>query len=165
MIGWTQGGRAVMLWPGQTPEAPLLWLNAGTARQGEEVQAALQALCPGGDWALAAVSGLDWDRDLVPWDAPPPAPGAAPLTGGADAYLAELTGQLLPAAEARLGGVPRWRGLAGYSLGGLFALWAVCQSEAFSQCACLSGSLWYPGWADFLKEHAPKPPQPPVCQL
>ena len=81
MIGWTQGGRAVMLWPGQTPEAPLLWLNAGTARQGEEVQAALQALCPGGDWALAAVSGLDWDRDLVPWDAPAPTPGAPPPFG------------------------------------------------------------------------------------
>jgi len=36
--------------------------------------------------------------------------------------------------------------IAGYSLGGLFALWALTQSRVFGAAASLSGSLWYDGW-------------------
>ena len=81
------------------------------------------------------------------------------VLGGAPAFLHWVEGELLPVLGARFALDPAQNSVLGYSLGGLFALWAVCQREAFSQCACLSGSLWYPGWVNFLKEHTPKPPQ------
>ena len=40
--------------------------------------------------------------------------------------------------------------IAGYSLGGLFALYAFVRSDRFMAAASLSGSLWYDGWNDFL---------------
>ena len=47
---------------------------------------------------------------------------------------------------------PAHRAICGYSLGGLFALYAFTHDRIFSACACLSGSLWYEGWVDYLRE-------------
>ena len=43
--------------------------------------------------------------------------------------------------------------IAGYSLAGLFALWAAWNSGYFRMVASVSGSLWYPGFADFTESH------------
>ncbi|MBO6054844.1 MAG: alpha/beta hydrolase [Oscillospiraceae bacterium] len=99
----------------------------------------------------------DWDRDLTPW----PAPGVfrnQNFTGGAGEYLKHLTGELLPAAEAELGFSPAHRGIIGYSLGGLFALYAFYESACFDLAASVSGSLWYDGWLDYMRTHTPSRP-------
>lgn len=70
------------------------------------------------------------------------------FTGGADTYLQFLTQQVLPQAEAGLNGI-LWRGLAGYSLAGLFTAYALYKTDLFSRAASMSGSLWYPGFKDF----------------
>lgn len=41
------------------------------------------------------------------------------------------------------------RYLIGYSLSGLFSLWAFYESKLFSGVACCSGSLWFPGWTEY----------------
>lgn len=41
--------------------------------------------------------------------------------------------------------------IAGYSLGGLFSLWMYGRHNCFIGCISCSGSLWYPGWIDYLK--------------
>ena len=41
----------------------------------------------------------------------------------------------------------------GYSLAGLFALWALYESDLFAGAVCCSGSLWYPGWDDYVMKH------------
>lgn len=41
--------------------------------------------------------------------------------------------------------------IAGYSLGGLFSLWMYGKHESFIGCISCSGSLWYPGWLNYLK--------------
>lgn len=161
MTSWQQNGRTVCVWPAQAPGAPALYLNAGSADEGAAVYEALRARCPDRDWSLVVVSGLDWDRDLVPWDGPPLARGSAPCTGGAGAYLAELTGQLLPRAEACLPAPPCWRGVAGYSLAGLFALYALYRVPCFTRMASVSGSLWFPGLGEYLAAHTPV--TPPRC--
>ena len=116
---------------------------------------------PGGlpDFTLAGISGLDWNRDMVPWDLPGEKES---FTGGADDYLRLLTGTLLPAVEDCLPGPPGWRGIAGYSLGGLFALYALCRTEAFHGAASVSGSLWFPGIVEYLTEHEMSPG---VCRV
>lgn len=54
-------------------------------------------------------------------------------------------------AEKVIGGVPRWRGIAGYSLTGLFALYyAIYQTDLFSRVGSISGTLWFPGMKEYI---------------
>ena len=108
-----------------------------------------EAGCP--DFTLVSIGGVDWARDLTPWALPPDA--ACPAGGGADAYLRRLLGQILPQAEQAVPGQAPWRAIAGYSLGGLFALYALCRTDRFARAASMSGSLWFPGFADYLRAH------------
>lgn len=98
----------------------------------------------------------DWERDYTPWPAPG-LPGRAAFTGEAGAYLRFLTETVRPAL---LSAYPVCReaaqhAITGYSLGGLFALWALFQTDAFGAAASLSGSLWYDGWLGYLETHVP----------
>ena len=133
------------------PDAPVVYLNTF----GEEGQKVFDALPVDPPLTLVAVSGLDWDRDMAPWGSPAVFKNAAPFSGGADDYLRLLTGEILPAAERRLAGAPRWRGIAGYSLAGLFAVYALCNTDAFSRAASVSGSLWFPGFREYVLSHTP----------
>lgn len=45
------------------------------------------------------------------------------------------------------------RFIIGYSLAGLFSLWTFYESQIFDGVACCSGSLWYPGWKDYVLNH------------
>lgn len=101
--------------------------------------------------AIVRVPVCDWSDALTPWPAAGLYRGEPDFGGHATATLAELEGEAIPAAEEKWGLVPRGRAICGYSLGGLFSLYAlVC--GAFDACACLSGSLWYEGWVDYLRE-------------
>lgn len=102
-----------------------------------------------GSASLLCLEGLDWARDLTPWPAPGLQPDR-PFLGGGPALLRALLEEILPEAEAALGAAPAWRGIAGYSLAGLFALWAFCETELFACAASVSGSLWYEGLPEYL---------------
>ena len=43
--------------------------------------------------------------------------------------------------------------LGGYSLAGLFALWASTQTHLFYGVAAASPSVWFPGWMEFEQQH------------
>ncbi len=43
--------------------------------------------------------------------------------------------------------------LGGYSLAGLFALWASTQTKLFYGVAVASPSVWFPGWMEFEQRH------------
>lgn len=75
--------------------------------------------------ALLFFARAEGDRDFTPWPAPGVREGEA-FTGEAGAYLEFLTEAALPYLEREYGASPRpeGRGILGYSLGGLFALWA-----------------------------------------
>lgn len=145
-------GKRVCVFPAAELDIPVVYLNTF----GEEGQKVFEALAAGGPpLTLVAISGLDWDRDMAPWDSPAVFKNATPFAGGADDYLRLLTGEILPAAERMLPGPPRWRGIAGYSLAGLFAVYALCNTDAFSRAASVSGSLWFPGFREYVLSHAP----------
>lgn len=148
-------GKTVSVWPGSQPGAPAVYLNT-YREEGGQVRAEMDKLgCP--DCSLVAVSGLDWDKDLSPWPAPAVRRGEEPFAGGAAEYLDWMTGSLLPAARALLPGTPCWEGLAGYSMAGLFAVWALGRTHVFRRGASMSGSLWYPGIREYLMAHPPRP--------
>lgn len=104
--------------------------------------------------ALAAISGVEWNRDLSPWSAPKVFRGGEGFSGGGSAFLRVLTEQILPLAEAQLGFVPASRAIAGYSLAGLFSLWTAFQTDVFDRAASISGSLWFDGFLNYMKSAA-----------
>lgn len=146
-------GKTVELFAPMNPGAPLVVLN-GEAGEGAEVVNAARRLTDV-DFALAAVSGLCWEDDLTPWPIPPVAKGQAPCAGKADAYIELLTGGILPKVLEAMPAAPAYVALAGYSLAGLFALYAIYRTNVFARVASASGSLWYPGFVEYARSHAP----------
>lgn len=98
--------------------------------------------------ALVFIEGFDWNKDLSPWPAKAVF-GDEDFGGQADAFLKTLADKLIPAAEQEMGAVPVWRGIAGYSLAGLFAVCAAYRSSLFTRIASVSGSVWFDGWMEY----------------
>lgn len=147
-------GKTISIFPSLEATAPIVYLNT-FSDEGQKVYEAAQAAgCP--PFTLVSISDLDWNHDMVPWDSPPAFKNAEPCTGGADEYLRLLTEEIIPAAEKKINGVPRWRGIAGYSLAGLFALYAIYRTDLLSRVGSMSGSLWFPGMKDYIFFHEPK---------
>lgn len=92
-----------------------------------------------------------WNDSLTPWPAPGVRPDDPPFGGEAAATLAELEDEVAPALEVRYDLTPARRAICGYSLGGLFSLYVFVRDARFAACACLSGSVWYEGWLDYLR--------------
>ena len=93
---------------------------------------------------------------MAPWDGPAAFKNGESFTGGADDYLRLLTEEIIPTAEKEINGVPFWRGIAGYSLAGLFALYAIYRTDLFSRIGSMSGSLWFPSMKKYIFSHEPK---------
>ena len=109
---------------------------------------ALRANVPSNRWQLMAIPVSDWFTDLSPWPAPPVF-GRQTFGDGAGQTLQALRESVLDTPSAS----GRRISICGYSLAGLFALWAACQTERFSGVAAVSPSVWYPGWLDYLRAH------------
>ena len=145
------GSKTVTLYPAEMPDAPLIVYNTFTG-DGSDVADRLQALGAPAHHLLV-VSGIDWYHDMSPWQCDALSKKEPPCTGGADAYLAVLQQEILPHALELLGGKPGFTGIAGYSLAGLFAVYALYQCDAFDRAASMSGSMWFPGFLDFVQTH------------
>lgn len=146
--------KCVVVFPSAVSGRPVVYLNTVTEEGGHVYQELRDANSP--DFTLVAISGLEWEHDMAPWDIPPIAKGAIPCTGGADEYLQLLTNEIAPKAEELVQGRVLWRGLAGYSLAGLFALYSAYQTDLFSRIASMSGSLWFPGFEEYVVSHEMK---------
>ena len=118
-----------------------------------EVYAALQEALPGRKILLAGLVVDKWEDDLSPWSGPDPF-GRQAFGGKATQTLAYIQGGMVPALQAEYGmkdEAPLI--LGGYSLAGLFALWAGYQTDKFAACMAASPSVWFPGWEDYVRNH------------
>ena len=100
---------------------------------------------------VVSVPVCDWGASLTPWPAPGLYRGEPDFGGRAHDTLTELCERTIPEIERREGLRPGTRAICGYSLAGLFALFALVHGDAFSACACISGSVWYEGWTEHLR--------------
>lgn len=129
---------------------PLVVLNT-IKSEGEKIfERCLELGCR--NFTLAAISDLDWNHDLSPWETPDLRKNRYGF-GGADKYLERLTGDILPGILSELPEPPEYTAIAGYSLAGLFALYAAYKTDIFSRIATISGSLWFPGFIEFAETH------------
>ena len=100
----------------------------------------------GSDFFLTALKADSWNRDLSPWEAPTVF-GDEGFGGRAEETLntvLDVTGPVCQEKNYVIGG---------YSLAGLFALWAAYQTDVFAGVAAASPSVWFPGFVDYMKEH------------
>ena len=93
----------------------------------------------------------EWSDSLTPWPASGIYRGEPDFKGEAAITLTELIEEAIPAIEQAEGFSPTKRAICGYSLGGLFSLYAFTHANVFSACGCLSGSVWYENWVEHLR--------------
>lgn len=121
--------------------------------------------------------GVDlWEENFSPWCAPRVFAKGPNFGDGAQKTLDTLINQIIPWAESELAESPAYRVLVGYSLAGLFSLWAgVSQQVArgyqpddapsqpsaphvdapvatFQRIGAVSGSFWFPGLLDYVDQ-------------
>ena len=137
MCTFSTKGKTISIFPSLEATAPIIYLNT-VSGEGQKVFKEAQAVgCP--PFTLIAVSGLDWNHDMAPWDSPAAFKKGEPFTSGADDYLRLLVEEIISRAEKELPVPPAWRGIAGYSLAGLFALYA--SSMAWNCWVLFSGAI------------------------
>ena len=87
--------------------------------------------------SLVTVGVNLWEQNFSPWCAPRVFAKGPNFGDGAQKTLDTLIDQIIPWAESELTEPPTYRVLVGYSLAGLFSLWAgVSQSGTSQQAAC-----------------------------
>ncbi|MBQ6542263.1 MAG: esterase [Lachnospiraceae bacterium] len=96
------------------------------------------------DFLLAAFQVHDWNKDLSPWKAPAVF-GREDFGEGAGDTLSEILNYCTDRTKKYY--------IGGYSLAGLFALWAVTRTDVFQGAACASPSLWFPGFEEYVRDH------------
>ncbi len=102
---------------------------------------------------MACISGVNWEHDLSPWEAPALFKKADPFTGGADEYFEKLVSTMIPDIQNKTNHIYERVLIAGYSLAGLFATYAAIKANFFDGFVSASGSLWYPDFLSYVKEH------------
>ena len=121
--------------------------------------------------------GVDlWEENFSPWCAPRVFAKGPNFGDGAQKTLDTLINQVIPWTESELTEPPADRKLVGYSLAGLFSLWAGvsqqvacgCQPDdvssqpgpsyvdapvaTFQRIGAVSGSFWFPGLLDYVDQ-------------
>lgn len=93
----------------------------------------------------------DWNNNFSPWEFK--MNKKMSFSGGGTATLEWLVNNCIPFCENEYG-LTAERILCGYSLAGLFSLWAFYESQIFSGVISCSGSFWFKDWIDYARKHS-----------
>ena len=108
-----------------------------------ESEIALIKEAAGDDLYLMALKVNNWNDDLSPWRAPAVF-GSEDFGGKGEDTLSEV----LSLCSDR----DRTYHIGGYSLAGLFALWAAYRTDIFAGAAAASPSVWFPHFAGYMEQ-------------
>ena len=96
------------------------------------------------DFLMRAFKVKDWNKELSPWKAPAVF-GRDDFGEGAEETLKEVLAACTDKSATYY--------IGGYSLAGLFALWAASCTDVFSGVAAASPSMWFPGFTDHIRDN------------
>ena len=93
--------------------------------------------------------------DYTPWPLQSSETMPIDFGGKAEEHLSFITTHVISFCESEYGfaSSAEKRVIGGYSLGGLFSLYAAVNTDFFGTVLSCSSSLWYPGFLDYLKVH------------
>lgn len=109
-----------------------------------EKEAELIKEAVGDDWCLIAVKVGNWNRDLSPW--------SAPAVFGNDDF-GGYAGDTLQEILKHTGDAKKTYYIGGYSLAGLFSLWAAYNTDIFAGVAAASPSVWFPEFTSYMESN------------
>ena len=121
------------------PDAHIVLIEPIHTVEGMEHEAGIIEELAGPDFFLQAVR-VDWFNDLSPWKAPAVFRNIS-FGDGAQKTLDEIL--------KLTGNSEKEYVIGGYSMGGLFALWACCRTDRFLGAAAVSPSVWFPGFTEY----------------
>ncbi|WP_127058628.1 alpha/beta hydrolase [Veillonella ratti] len=151
---FTLAGKVITLYKAKQTDQPLVVLNM-FEDDSSGVVAELQKLS-NFDINLLVISKLNWNSDLSPWEIAPISKQEPPFTGDASVYLDWLLNEVLPKGLGLIAGTPTKTYIAGYSMAGLFALYALYNCDIFDRAACMSSSFWFPDFKKYVESHQMK---------
>ncbi|MCR5779400.1 MAG: esterase, partial [Bacteroidaceae bacterium] len=133
------GGCKCLLYTDEHPQA--LLIQTLGQQEHESIEREVEQISHQSDkpFVMAAFYINDWEAELTPWHDPAVSKRQAVGEHAFDT-LDYITGSLIPYLKAQYGDLPVI--LGGYSLGGLFARWAVSKAEGIDAVAAVSPSLW-----------------------
>jgi len=144
------GGRKCLLYTDEHPQA--LLIQTLGQQEHESIEREVEQISHQSDkpFVMAAFYINDWEAELTPWHDPAVSKRQAVGEHAFDT-IGYITGSLIPYLKAQYGDLPVI--LGGYSLGGLFARWAVSKAEGIDAVAAVSPSLWICAWRGFSDAH------------
>lgn len=96
---------------------------------------------------LVEVSNIDWNSDMTPWK-------YKNFSGNADRYLNILENKIMKEVLNKLNNIKISSYiLIGYSLSGLFSLYAASKSKLFNKFGSVSGSIWYRNFSSYFEKY------------
>lgn len=101
-------------------------------------------------FSLAVFDVTDWNAQFSPWPASAVF-GKDSFSGKGNDTLRFLEAEFLPEIKSKFHGSETF--LTGYSLAGLFSLWALYESDKFNGAVCCSSSLWFDKWDEYVSAH------------
>ena len=147
------GNRLCRIYGGANAEYLLLQMTGEHELQSMESEATAIAQSAH-RFLFAAVPVESWNDALSPWKSPA-VWGKQGFSGNAADTLRFLTEQVIPTLKQQFRLPENVKIiLGGYSLAGLFALWASTQTNLFYGIAAASPSVWFPGWMEFEQQHS-----------
>lgn len=146
------GGRTCRLFGADRPDCFLIQPSARHETATLKAEAAQIAALSPTPFVLATVELEDWIIDLMPW---PDRNISREEEAGRHApdTLRYIRDALIPELKRCFGDRPVI--LGGYSLGGLFALWAAGQTDGFKALAAASPSVWIKDWIPYATKQPP----------
>lgn len=107
------------------------------------------------DFSLAVFDVTDWNAQFSPWTGSPVF-GKDAFSGKGNDTLRFLENEFLPEIKSKFPESEVF--LTGYSLAGLFSLWALYETDKFNGAVCCSSSLWFDKWDEYASLHRIKSP-------
>ncbi len=145
------GGRQCLLYKeGEKPQVLLIQTLGAQERGSIDSEVEMIRTAIDVPFVMAAFAIGDWEVELTPWY-DPEVSHRKEVGRHAGETLQYVTDTFLPYLHQEYGTLPTV--LGGYSLGGLFSLWAASQTDCFAAVAAMSPSVWIAGWQDFAREH------------
>ena len=95
-------------------------------------------------FCLIAVKIENWNHDLSPWESPAVF-GKNAFGNGAKDTLVEILKMCTDKDKTYM--------IGGYSLAGLFSLWAAYQTDLITAAVAASPSVWFPGFIDYMRKN------------
>lgn len=160
-IGVPGSSKTVRLYEGGAPadDLPIVYCDLFDDQESEWLLGAVEELGILSRCHLVTVSGFEWNRELSPWPAERVFKQDKDFDGEGDAYLAELLETIRPRVLetlAALGKAPSYEAITGYSMAGMFSVYAVTKTDVFSRLMSASGSMWFPDFTEYLAAWDPK---------